>query len=394
MIELLAPAGNTKKMETAYHFGADAVYIGGADYSLRAYANNFDINSLGEAVRYAHKLDKKIYAAVNIFPKNSDFGKIDEYLQELRNTNIDGVIVSDLGVIKLATSMGINTHISTQANTTNAYACMVYKDLGASRIVLAREVSINEIAEIRDKVDIELEAFVHGAMCISYSGRCLLSNYLADRDSNRGECVQACRWQYKIREVGRNGEELELLEDSKGSYILNSRDLNMIEHIKAMRDAGVCSFKIEGRMKSQYYVGNVINAYRRAIDNNCIATSDLIDELYKNNHRGYTTGFYLGEYDRQDRKTSQSIGSYDFMAEVLESDGEYITVEQRNRFIVGDELEVLSSGVNHNKVINVCNMYDTCGNIVSDAKLVQQMLKIPCKLILEPSDILRKKIEE
>lgn len=393
MIELLAPAGNRKKLDTAFHFGADAVYVGGADFSLRAYADNFTQDKLKDAVEYAHSLNKKVYVALNIFPKNKDFEKIEEYIKFLSEIKVDAIIVSDLGVLRVAKKYDIAVHISTQANTTNYQSCMMYKDLGAERIVLAREVSLDEIKEIKDKVDIEIETFVHGAMCISYSGRCLLSNYLTDRDSNRGECVQACRWEYSIREINRDDNPNNLLtmtEDKRGTYIMNSKDLNMINYIESLKNAGIDSLKIEGRMKSQYYVANVVNAYRRAIDNSC-DIEVLNNELLKNAHRGYTTGFYLGEYDRQDRTSSQSKGSYNFVAEVIDTNDKGIILEQRNRFKVGDELQILSNNDNFNKTITIDKMFDDCNNVVEDAKIVQQKLFIPTDLKLNKKDILRKK---
>lgn len=391
MIELLAPAGNRSKLNTAFHFGADAVYVGGMEYSLRAYADNFNYDTLSLAVVYAHSLNKKVYVAINIFPKDSDYGKIEEFIQYLEIIKVDGIIISDLGLVSLASRYSIPIHISTQANTTNGHTARVYQDMGVSRIVLAREVSIDEIKTIRDMVSLELEVFVHGAMCVSYSGRCLLSNYLSDRDSNRGECVQACRWEYLIREKSR-GNELTITEDDRGTYIMNSRDLNMINHLDKFVDAGVNSFKIEGRMKSQYYVGNVVNAYRRVIDNNYISSEELQAELIKNSHRGYTTGFYLGEYDRQDRSSSQSEGSYDFVAEVIGNNDKGIIIEQRNRFNKGEKLEILSNNDSFNKSIIIDRMYDTCGNIIDDAKLVQQKLVIETEYKLNKYDILRKQL--
>jgi len=391
MIELLAPAGNRKKMNTAFHFGADAVYVGGKNFSLRAFSDNFDLDGLKDAVTYAHSVGKRVYVAVNIFPKNKDFKEIEEFLQFLEEIAADGVIVSDIGVLEIASKYKTPVHISTQANTTNGYAARVYKELGASRIILAREVSLDDIKEIKDISGADIEVFVHGAMCISYSGRCLLSNYLADRDSNRGECVQSCRWEYLIREKNRE-KELTMVEDERGTYILNSKDLNMIEHLRELKDAGVDSIKIEGRMKTQYYVGNVVNAYRRALDNNLNATEELTEELLKNSHRGYTTGFYLDETDRQDRYTSQSEGTREFVGEVIENYEEGIVIEQRNRFKTGDTLEILSNGENFNKTIFIDRMYDIYGNIIDDAKLVQQVIRIPTEYRLNKFDILRKKI--
>ena len=388
MAELLAPAGNINKLYTAFRFRADAVYVGGADYSLRAYADNFSLEEMKTGIDYAHSIGRKVYVAVNIFPKDNDFTGIEEYLKFLESVNADAVIASDLGVIDLALKYKTPVHVSTQANIINSRTAKVFERMGVNRLILARGLSLGDIRVIRDAVDVQFEAFVHGAMCISMSGRCLLSNYLSDRDSNRGECVQACRWEYLIREKGR-GSELTMEEDKRGTYILNSRDMNMISHLKELEDAGISSFKIEGRMKSQYYVANVVNAYRRAMDG-VNPTDELQVELLKNSHRGYTTGFYLNEMDREDRNNSQSVGTYDFVAEVKDVRQEGIVVEQRNRFALGDELQLLSAGPDHNKCIIIDKMYDIYGNIIEDAKLVQQEIIIPCNLRAGARDILRK----
>lgn len=271
--ELLAPAGNFEKMKTAFRFGADAAYIGGKNFSLRAFSDNFTADELKNAVRYAHERGKKVYVTANIFARNADFSLLSDYFRILEEIGADGAIVSDPGVMyalkKAAPSLPL--HVSTQANTLNKYAVKFYGEtLGAARVILARELSIAEISEIRQyNPDIELEAFVHGAMCISYSGRCLLSDYLDGRSSNRGACVQCCRWKYEIRALNpTNGDTgwLPLEEDGRGAYILNGKDLNMIEELSALKNAGVNSFKIEGRMKSEYYLATVVNAYRRALN--------------------------------------------------------------------------------------------------------------------------------
>ena len=307
MIELLAPAGDLNKLKTALHFGADAVYCGGNIFSLRANAKNFTEDELIEAVKYTHERNKKIYVAANIFAFNNDFDALGKYFQFLQKIGVDAVLVSDPGVLcclkENAPKMEI--HLSTQANTTNKYAAKFWVEQGVKRIVLARETSIEDIKEIRSFLpeSVELEAFVHGAMCISYSGRCLLSNALTGRSSNRGDCVQACRWEYEIVEKNRKGKPLTIGEEERGTYILNSKDLNMIEHIDKLAQAGVYSFKVEGRMKSVYYVASVINAYRKAFEiyknnpNDYKPSQMLIDELYKNSHRDYTTGFFFGEKD-------------------------------------------------------------------------------------------------
>lgn len=402
--ELLAPAGDFEKLKTAIHFGADAVYVGGSEFSLRANAKNFTEEQLKEACRYVRERGKKIYVAVNIFAKNDDFKKLPEYLAFLQEAGVHGVIVSDPGVIEFCKKYApvLEIHISTQANTTNKYSAKFWADQGAKRIVLARETSLKEIKEIRDYLpeDVQIEAFVHGAMCISYSGRCLLSAALAGRSGNRGDCVQACRWEYEITEKNRKGERLPICEDGRGTYILNSKDLNMLEHIGELIDSGVYSFKIEGRMKSQYYVASVVNAYRQAIDGftadkNYKVPDILIAELEKNSHRDYTTGFYYGEKDTVCSETSQPKCDWEFTAIVKgydEARGAVI-VQQRNRFRKGDELEILSSDKEYlGKTIVVGEMYDENGVPVDDAKLVQQTLYIPANYRLGKDDILRKRV--
>lgn len=403
MIELLAPSGDYNKLKTAIHFGADAVYLAGNKFSLRANAKNFSDDELVSAVNYAHAKGKKIYITVNIFANNADFEELKEYFVFLEKIGVDAVIISDAGVLSLAKSVtkDLEIHLSTQANTMNKYAAKFWADEGVKRIVLARECTLKDIREIRDYLpdNVELEAFVHGAMCISYSGRCLLSNFLTGRSGNRGECVQACRWEYSIFEKNRKGEALTIGEEERGTYILNSKDLNMIEHIRDIIDAGVYSFKIEGRMKSQYYVGGVVNAYRKVIDKtlldrNYIPEAKYVDELYKNSHRKYTTGFYYGEYDSVCLETSKPECDYDFIAEVKGYDAKcgMLIVEQRNRFKRGDTLEILSANDDYlNRKITIDKMYDSSGNLIDDAKLVQQEIRIPCEYILEERDILRKK---
>ena len=402
-IELLAPAGDMSKLKTAFYFGADAAYIGGKAMNLRAGAGNFSNEEIIEAVRYAHNLGKKIYVTVNIFARNYDIENAAEYLVFLEQANIDGVIISDAGLVALSKKVAPNLKInlSTQANTLNYAAAEFWKNQGVKRVILARELSLEEISKIHSKVpDIELETFIHGAMCIAYSGRCLLSDYRAGRSSNRGECVQACRWNYEIREKGSQTEYMELCEDDRGTYILNSKDLNLIDYIAQLSSAGVCSFKIEGRMKSEYYLATVINAYRRAIDAYYEYGASYKDdlqfknELEKTAHREFTTAYLLGENTQTvNYCDSQSRGSCKFIAVVTkDGNGEYIEAEMRNRFAVGDKLEVLSPGDNFNKIIEVEKMTDENGFDISDAKIVQQKIKIYTALPLKKGDILRKKI--
>lgn len=401
MVELLAPAGNYEKMVTAFRYGADAVYMAGKKFGLRAFAGNFDNDEIEKAVEYAHSLNKKVYITLNILAHEGDFDELKEYVQYLEKIKVDAVLVSDLGIMDFIREYAPNLtlHVSTQASILNSYAIKALIRIGAKRIVLARECSLEEIKKIRANIpaDIELEAFVHGAMCISYSGRCLLSNYLTGRDSNRGECVQACRWEYCISEVNRKDDKYPIQEDERGTYILNSKDLNMIEHLKELKDAGVNSFKIEGRMKSPYYVANVVNAYRRAIDNMDNMTPELMEELkselVKTSHRKYTTGFYFGADDKECLQSSYPVQTHEFMALVVgDSNGEKALIEQRNRFKVGDELEVLSPNDTFNKIIKVTKMENEAGEIVDDAKNVQEKLYLYTTLPLKKNDILRKKV--
>ena len=399
--ELLAPAGNFSKLKTAVYYGADAVYIGGKSFSLRALSDNFTDEEIARAVEYAHGKNVKVYVTVNIFAKNSDFDKAKEYFKFLYSVGVDAVLITDIGLIDLCKEVApkLPIHLSTQANTLNKYAVRAWKNYGLERVVLARELSLAEIAEIREFVpDIELEAFAHGAMCISYSGRCLLSNYLNGRDSNRGECVQACRWSYELREKNKGGGYYPIEEDERGSYILNSKDLNMISHIDEMVDAGVISLKIEGRMKSEYYLATVINAYRRAIDEYCKIgdkykeNSMFYDELIKTSHRAFTTAYTLGDnFDTVNYSDSQSVGEKQFIAVVTKGTaGGYTEIEMRNRFKKSDVLEILSPSDNFNKTFVVNEMYDEDGNEILDAKIVQQKIRIKCEYDLREGDILRK----
>ncbi len=397
-IELLSPAGDMEKLKTAFYYGADAVYMAGKKFGLRAFSSNFDEDELKESVDYAHKLGKKCYITLNILAHNVDFEGLEEYVKYLDEIKVDAVIVSDIGIMsvvkKVAPKMEI--HISTQANITNKYSAMEFVKLGAKRLILARELSIDEIKEIREFIpkDITIETFVHGAMCISYSGRCLLSNYLTGRDSNRGACVQACRWEYMIRERSRE-DYMEIQEDNQGTYILNSKDLCMIEHIKELYDAGVRSFKIEGRMKSPYYVATVTNAYKRAIEdfyNDKSFDKSLMAELEKTSHRKYTTGFYFHSDDKENLESSNPVQSFEFVAKVKEdAKNGYSLIEQRNRFKVGDKLEILSPNNTFNKEIIVEELKNTEGAKVEDAYKVQQPLYLKTDLPLKENDILRKK---
>ena len=403
-VELLAPAGDMQKLKTALYFGADAVYVGGKALSLRANAGNFTDEELIDAVNYTHALGKKIYVTVNIFARNYDIENAEKYFKFLESIKIDGAIISDIGLIDLCRKVApnLNVNVSTQANTQNYKTVQFYENLGVKRVILARELSLKEIKEIHEKVpEMEIETFIHGAMCISYSGRCLLSDFRTGRKSNRGECVQACRWNYEIREKNSECGYMEMEEDERGTYILNSKDLNLLDYIGEMIDSGICSFKIEGRMKSEYYLATVINAYRRAIDGYYNQGKGYKEnplyqlELEKTAHREFTTAYFLGENDRTvNYDDSQSKGTHKFIATVLEGNGErdYALIEMRNRFKVGDELEVLSPSDSFNKTFIVDSIADEKDKPVEDAKLVQQKLKLYTKVPLNSGDILRVKI--
>ncbi len=400
--ELLAPAGNFEKLKTAFYFGADACYFAGKKYGLRAFSDNFTDDELEQSVAYAHKLGKKAYITLNIIAHNSDFDGLKEYVLYLQKIGADAVICADVGIIKLIREVApkLNVHVSTQANITNVHTAKFFAEMGVTRLILARELSFDEIKEIRQNIpdNIEIETFVHGAMCISYSGRCLLSNYLTGRDSNRGACVQACRWCYTIKATDRN-DEYEIQEDDRGTYILNSKDLCMIEYLTKLMEIGVASFKIEGRMKSPYYVATVVNAYRRALDlalsnpNNYKCPQELIDELGKTSHRPYTTGFYMGSNDRENLATSMTLQTHEFIAMVVSCDERgNAVIEQRNKFVKGDELDVLSPNASFNKIIKIDHMIDDDGEVVEVANKVQQHLHIKTPYQLHAGDILRKKL--
>jgi len=302
-MELLAPAGNMEKLKIAFLYGADAAYLGGTSFSLRAFSDNFTPEEMKEAVDYAHSLGKKIYVTVNIFSSGKDYKELPGYLRYLEKIKADAVLIADPGIFRLCREVApaLPIHVSTQANTTNWSAVQFWKECGAERVVLAREVSLADAKEISANVDIELEGFVHGAMCISYSGRCLLSNYFTrDRDSNHGECVQCCRFKYSLVEEKRPGEYFPVMEDERGTYIFNSKDLCMLRHLPDLYDAGFASLKVEGRMKSLHYVATVVKVYREAMDayeadpEHFTAKEEWVEELEKISHRPYTTGFYYG----------------------------------------------------------------------------------------------------
>ena len=399
-IELLAPAGDFERLVTAIHFGADAVYFAGKKFGLRAFASNFDEEEIIKAIKYAHERNVKVYITVNILAHNEDFVGLIDYLKFLDKEGADGVIVSDIGIASLVKEYtNLELHVSTNANITNIHSAKMWVKLGAKRLVLARELSLQEIKEIKNEVgeNIDLECFGHGAMCISYSGRCLLSNYLTGRDSNKGECAQPCRWQYALG-IKNDIEETNyfpILEDGKGTYILNSKDICMIEHIKELAQAGVTSLKVEGRMKTNYYVATVINAYRRAIDEyykNLKPSFNYLEEVKKTSNRDFTTSFYFENNSKENLNTSKQSETHKYIAVVLESlENGYILVEHRNKFLLGDELEILSSGENFNKKFIIEDIIDCENNHLKEVKKIKQHVYIKCPYKLNKYDILRKK---
>lgn len=402
--ELLAPGGSLSKLKTAIDYGADAVYIGGEAFSLRVAAENFSLDDIKEGIRYAHDRGKRVYLTANIIPHNDDIDEFEKYIEEIKPLGFDAVLISDPGMFDMMRELApeIPIHISTQANNTNYRSAMMWHKLGAERVVLAREMSFKEIKEIRAKIpeDLELEAFVHGAMCISYSGRCLLSNYMTGRDSNQGACAHPCRWNYKLVEETRPGEYMEITENERGTFIFNSKDLCMIEHIKDLVESGITSLKIEGRVKTEYYVATVVGAYRREIDRyfadpeNYTFNKAEYDELCKVSHRPYTTGFYYHKPDENSQvyTSSSYIRDYDLIGIVTDYDEatKTATVTQRNRFFKGDEIEIVRPMMPW-FTQKVTELYDDEGNDVEVANHAEQILKLKVPEPTPVGSILRKK---
>lgn len=404
--ELLAPAGNMEKGRMALLYGADAIYLGGKMFGLRAFANNFELDEIAEIAAYAHSLGKKVYVTVNIFAHNDDIAKLPDYLRGLEQAGVDALLISDIGVWATARQVvpKLALHVSTQANTTNYAAVQAWEQLGAERVVLARELSLGEIKEISAKTSVELEAFVHGAMCISYSGRCLLSSYLTGRDGNRGACTQACRWEYdmyKLAEGKRPGEYFDLEEDERGTYVMNSKDLCLIEYLPQLMDAGVCSLKIEGRMKSVHYVATVVSVYRRAIDAcwqdraGYRVPPEWIDELNKVSHRQYTTGFAVSrpDHNAQVYTSSKYEQTHDFVGIVTGYDAvnKRVYFEQRNNVKAGEPLELLQPNGRLLPFV-LTEMQDADGAAIDCAPHAQQKFSAYSAAELLPHSLLRRKV--
>lgn len=352
--ELLSPAGDMERLEAAVRFGADAVYLAGKDYGMRAAPGNFTPEEMARAVEFCHKEGVRVYVTCNTLPRNRELDALPGFLSHCRNCGVDGLIISDLGVLAMAKEFApeVERHISTQTGIVNYAAARACYDLGARRVVLARELPLEEIAGIRacTPPDLALEAFAHGSMCVSFSGRCLLSNYMANRDANRGQCAQPCRWEYTLTEKQRPDQHFPIIQGEGGTYILNSNDLRMIEHIPAMIQAGVSSLKIEGRAKSAYYVASVTAAYRRAIDfflehPERSLPPEILEETEKISHRAYSTGFYFGGEPGQTPDRSQYTRKYELAAVCQGRMGEYVLLRERNRFFAGQEADILQPGV-------------------------------------------------
>ena len=388
--ELLAPAGNFEKLQAALIYGADAVYFGGKNFSLRAFGDNFTREEIIQAVEFTHGLGKKIYAAVNVFAHNADLNALADYLHFLDGAGVDAVLVSDLGVLSLAKETNLNIHISTQANVTNWRAVKFFQDMGASRIVLARELTCAEILEIKKNCAAELEIFIHGAMCISYSGRCWLSKYLTGRDANQGACTHSCRWKYNLVEETRADEYFSVGEDERGSYVMNSKDLCLLPYLDKVIQSGVASLKIEGRMKSVNYVAGVVKVYRAAIDSyfdgGFKVQSEWLAELDKVAHRPYTAGFFLNDGKPTEiYETSKPSRASEFLGIVRAFDASTMTatIEQRGKFNVGERVEFLQpKGKTFSQTIT--SMRDEDGQEILSAPHAQQIIKMP---VVEPVEI-------
>lgn len=402
--ELLAPAGSLEVLKTAVVYGADAVYIGGEAFGLRAKAHNFSLEEMREGVRFAHDRGAKVYVTANILAHNQDLEGVEQYFEELKGVDVDALIISDPGVFSIARRIlpEVEVHISTQANNTNYGTYLFWRQLGAKRVVAARELSLKELCEIREKIpkDMEMECFVHGSMCISYSGRCLLSNFFTGRDANQGSCTHPCRWKYGVVEETRPGEFLPVYENERGTYLFNSKDLCMVEHVPELINAGIDSFKIEGRMKTALYAATVVRTYRKAIDD-YRKDPKLFEEhlewyreeIGKCTYREYTTGFYFGKpnEDAQIYDNSTYIKSYTYLGTVEETDSRgFSKIEQKNKFSVGEVIEVMKPN-GQNLEAAVKGIYDEKGRFQESAPHPKQTLYVDLGVETEAFDLLRRR---
>ena len=401
--ELLIPAGSLDVLKTAVIYGADAVYIGGEAFGLRAKAKNFTTEDMKEGIAFAHERGVKVYVTANILAHNDDLAGVEQYFEELKEIRPDALIISDPGVFAIARRIlpDMEIHISTQANNTNYETFLFWYGLGAKRVVTARELSLEEIRQIRDRIpeDMEIESFIHGAMCISYSGRCLLSNYFVGRDANQGACTHPCRWKYSVVEETRPGEYLPVYENERGTFIFNSKDLCMIEHIPEMIEAGIDSFKIEGRMKTALYVATVARTYRKAIDDYLESPEKYREnmewykaEIGKCTYREFTTGFYFHkpESDAQIYDSNTYVKNYTYIGTVEEvcGDGSFL-MEQKNKFSVGESIEIMKPD-GRNIPVSVEEICDEEGVQMENAPHPKQRLKVRLSVSPEPYDILRR----
>ncbi len=403
-VELLSPCGDFGCLKIALQYGADAVYLGRRNFSMRTAPKNFEKDELAEGIKLAHSLNKKVYLTCNTYPHSDELKFLPDFLKEADEIGIDALIVADLGVLEIAkkTVPDMAIHISTQAGIINYKTARMYYNLGASRIVTARELSLDEIAEIRAKTNknLEIECFVHGSMCMSFSGRCLMSDFMIGRDANRGECAQPCRWEFEITDLSRPSIRYPVETDRGGTYFMNSCDICMIEHIPELVEAGIDSFKIEGRAKSSYYVAIVTNAYRQAVDgyyknpcNSYIPDRWILDEMDKVSHREYSTGFYFGHPNHSTNidYSGGYIKNYAIVAYVVQCDGEIITLSQRNKFLPNDELEVLEPNEKPQH-FTPSALFDEEMNEIASANHAMMTVKIKSGKIFAEGSIIRKKL--
>lgn len=399
--ELLAPAGDAERLSAALSFGADAVYLGGRQFGMRAAPANFGEEELRQATELAHRMGKKVYLTCNALPRNEELTQLDAFLQNAVDSMVDAMVVADIGVFAYLRKRvpDLALHVSTQAGVVNYLTARTFYEMGASRVVLARELSLEDIADIRAKTPagLELEAFVHGSMCVSFSGRCLISNYLTGRDANRGDCAQPCRWKYSLVEEKRPNEFYPVMEGEEGTYFFNACDLSMIEHIPQLVKAGVDSFKLEGRAKAAYYTAAVTNAYRWAIDEYCENPGEsfhpsqwIVEELDKVSHRRYGTGFFFGRQNNsQIYESSSYIRNWEVAGIVQRWEEQRAFVSQRNRFFQGEELSVLTPGRPPFSV-TVGELWDKEGNRVDCANKAAEDCSFACESPLPEGAILRR----
>ncbi len=401
--EILSPAGDMASLKTALDFGADAVYLAGTMFGMRTASKNFDNTQLKEAVELCHGKNVKVYVTCNIIPHNDEVKLLPQFIKDCAEIGIDAFIVADIGVLSLVKQHAPNVeiHISTQAGIANYETANMFYQMGASRVVLARELSLSEIKEIRDNVpkDLEIECFVHGAMCVSFSGRCLLSSYMTKRDANKGDCAQPCRWEYELVEKKRPDERFAIEEERfesgrSATYIMNSKDMCMIENTQKLIDAGISSFKIEGRAKSEYYVACVTNAYRKALDfalanPNKEIPSEIIEEVMKISHREYSTGFYMGDEPGQNNDSGGYIRTWDVVAVCEDWKDGVAKLTQRNKFLLGEELEVLQPGED-NIVLTAEDMKDERGREIDSTPHAMMVVYIKSEKEIKKGAYLRR----